>query len=112
MLASIIKTLKEVFSIVRIYPSGPDEAECRNIAILAYNDSSLSFNPDRIKDFPVDPLASDIVRTFMGREIAVPENTPAIILSDDYNPIDFFDLKMKEAIRENVIKTTDWDVLI
>jgi spermidine synthase len=112
MLASVIKTLKEVFSIVRIYPSGPDEAGCRNIAILAYNDSSLSFNPDLVKDFPVHPFASDIVRTFMGREITVPENTPAIILSDDYNPIDFFDLKMKEAVRENIIKTSDWDVLI
>ncbi|HAM53298.1 MAG TPA: hypothetical protein DCP92_22340 [Nitrospiraceae bacterium] len=112
MLASIIKSLKKVFTIVKLYPSGLDEAGNGNVAVLAYNDSSLSFNPDLIKDFPVHPMADDVVRRFMGREIAVPENTPAIILTDDYNPIDFFDLKIKEAIRKNIIKTTDWDVLI
>jgi len=41
-----------------------------------------------------------------------PEGTPAIILTDDYNPVDFCDAWLRESVRRNLLKITDWDVMI
>ncbi|MDA8239988.1 MAG: fused MFS/spermidine synthase [Nitrospiraceae bacterium] len=114
VMASVVKTLGEVFRTVKIYPEfTPGEGEgFGNIAVIASDYSPLSFDPGRVKDFPVHPLAVDIVSRFLGREYAFPEGTPAIILSDDYNPVDVYDLGLKEAVRKNIIENTDWDILI
>lgn len=48
----------------------------------------------------------------LGKEFSFPDRTPAITLSDDYNPIDFFDLRVKEATRRGLLSYTDWDLLI
>jgi hypothetical protein len=42
----------------------------------------------------------------------MPEHASAFVLSDDYNPIDFFDSSLKEDVRRDILKNTDWDILI
>ena len=114
IVASVVKTLKEVFNTVRIYPEfTPEEgAGFGNIAIVAYNYPSFSFDSARVGDFPVHPFARDAVRKFLGKEFSFPDGTPAILLSDDYNPVDFFDLSLKEAVRKKILESTAWDILI
>ena len=35
-----------------------------------------------------------------------------MLLTDDYNPIDFYDLWLKEKVRRTILETTDWDILL
>jgi hypothetical protein len=34
------------------------------------------------------------------------------VLTDDYNPIDFYDSWLREYIRRGLLQGMDWDVLI
>ena len=36
----------------------------------------------------------------------------AMILSDNYNPVDFYDLWLKELLRKIILDTTDFDILL
>lgn len=111
--ASVVKTLKAEFRQVLIIPLfNPAEGEGEgNMAIIAY-DADMVMDPEKWRSLAVHPLAQPNVERFMGREFAFPPQTPAIILSDDYNPVDFFDLRVKENVRKNILKDTDWDILI
>lgn len=35
----------------------------------------------------------------------------AIILTDDYNPVDFYDTWLKEELRKNILNSQDADIL-
>ena len=48
----------------------------------------------------------------MGKRFRLPPDTLAITLTDDYNPIDFYDAWLKESVRKSIINSTDLDVLI
>ena len=48
----------------------------------------------------------------MAHTFSFPPQTPAIVLSDDYNPVDFYDLWLKENIRKNNLNYTDFDILL
>jgi len=48
----------------------------------------------------------------MAKTFRFPEGTPAILLTDDYNPVDFYDAWLRERVRRNLLKITDWDVMI
>jgi hypothetical protein len=41
-----------------------------------------------------------------------PPGMPAIVPSDDDDPIDVFDVRLRERVRRNLLKSTDCDVLI
>jgi spermidine synthase len=114
MTASIVGTLAQVFGTVKAYPNldPAGGADPQNIALIAYDDGSLSFDPQRVKDFPVHHLVEPLIGAVLGKEFSFPDRTPAITLSDDYNPIDFFDLRVKEATRRGLLSYTDWDLLI
>jgi hypothetical protein len=51
------------------------------------------------------------VRNNLQQPFAFPPQTPAIVLSDDYNPVDFYDLWLKEMLRKNTVDSTDFDIL-
>ncbi len=114
VIASVVRTLKEVFRSVKVYPEfSPQEGGgYGNIAVIACNAPSLSFDPARVKNFPVHPLAEAGVWRYLGKEYTFPEGTPAIVLSDDFNPVDVYDLRLKETVRKNILRNTDWDILI
>lgn len=113
MTASIIKTLEQVFKTVEIYPifSPEEEKGWGNIEVLAYNYPPIPLNSEIIKNFPVHPLASKDANRFFGKKYYFPQNTPAIILSDNYNPIDFYDRWIKETVRNNILKDVDWGII-
>lgn len=114
MTASVVKTLGEAFETVEIYPafSVKYSEGSGNLAIVAYNSRPIPLNPEIVKDFPVHPFVSISVGQLLGTRFSFPSNTDAIILSDDYNPIDFYDRWLKEKLRKDILETTDADILM
>ncbi|MBI5640945.1 MAG: fused MFS/spermidine synthase [Nitrospirae bacterium] len=114
MTASVIKTLEAVFESVDVYPTFSVEGGggTGNLAVIAYTSAPLSLNLGAVRALPVHPLASEVVSGIMGRKFRFPSGTRAIVLSDNYNPIDFFDSWLKERVRRNILETTNPDILI
>jgi spermidine synthase len=112
--ASILKTLREVFVTVKMHLSfDPATGDgIQNVAFIAYDDSSLSFDRERTRDFPVHPRLRPVIDEWLGREFSFPPDTAAVTLSDDYNPADFFDIWLREEVRRSILKDTDLDMLI
>ena len=42
----------------------------------------------------------------------IPDDSEAILLTDDYNPLDLYDTGIKESIRNHILKSTEWDILV
>ncbi len=114
MTASVVKTLHAVFQTVQVYPAfAPEEGEgWGNLAIVAYDSPALILDPETLRKAPIHPLALKSFAPVIGRTFAFTGDTPAIVLTDEYNPIDFYDLWLKENIRRNILENTDWDILI
>jgi spermidine synthase len=114
MTASIIKTLKEVFATVKVYPNASTESPegILNLTVVAYNFPPINFDPEVVSRFKVHPSVEHLVRGFVGKEFVFAQDTPAIVLSDDYNPIDFFDVWLKERVRKKYMEYTDVDMLL
>lgn len=110
--ASIIKTLKEAFSTVRVYPTfdAEESGGVGNLEVFADNRPPQDLDLAAIARHPVSPLATNPA-AFLKQPFTFPENAPSIILTDNYNPIDFFDIKTKEFIRRQIIKGIDLDIL-
>lgn len=114
MTASVVKTLQSVFNQVAIYPTfDPALGEgTGNLEIVAYDGAHRSLQLDRINKFAIHPSAERMVRLSMQQPFAFPQQTPALVLSDDYNPVDFYDLWLKEQVRKIILDTTDFDILL
>lgn len=108
MTASIVRTLKEVFGTVDVYRGFDDTASdgIGNVELFAYDRPPVTIAASQLAGYEVHPMAGD-VRSLMLNKFKFPENTPAIILTDGYNPIDFYDLKTKEINRKRIIDATD-----
>ncbi len=110
MTASIVKTLRQVFDQVDLIPTfDPDEDEWGNVVVLAYFGDEAAFPSDLFAGETIHPFARKRISTF--RQFSFDEGVPAIILRDDYNPLDSYDLELKEANRRDILQTTDWDIL-
>lgn len=113
MTASVVRTLKEVFRTVDIYP-GFEVTPLNgigNLELFAYDMAPVTISPDMLTGYEVHPMAGD-VRSLMFNKFEFPLNTPAITLTDGYNPIDFYDLKTKEINRKRIIDATDLPFLM
>lgn len=112
--ASVIKTLKEVFDTVEIYLTGPLEVaeKSANITVLAYNFPSVTVNDDILKNYNIHVLARQTVEQAFGKKFSFPPDIEAIVLTDEYNPIEIFDIWQKERVRKDIIKHTDPDILL
>lgn len=113
MTASIIETLRRVFATVRVYPVFSPEGGggWGNLAVIAHNGPLIPFNAAMVSGFPVHPLAGHSVHEVMGRTFSFPADTAPIILTDDYNPVDFYDTWLKEELRRNILNSQDADIL-
>jgi spermidine synthase len=114
MTASIIRTLRQVFVTVQIYPVynlGKGEG-WGNLAVIAHDGPVRAFDPGKIRNFPVHPLAGDDVTGIMGKTFSFKAGTPAIVLTDDYNPVDFHDTWLKEELRKKIIKFSEAEMII
>jgi spermidine synthase len=114
MTVSIIRTLERVFKTVIVYPIfSPEEGEgMGNIEVLAYDYPFPQLDLEGVRNLPTHPLVQDNVRMYLGKTVAFPSTAPFVVLSDDYNPVDFYDLPLKERVRERIIEDTEWDILI
>ena len=112
--ASVIKTLQTVFMTVEVYPTFPPEGENAygNLALVAYQYPAVTFDPLITKKFPVDPMAQEGLARLLGKKYVFPRQAKAIVLTDDYNPVDFYDSWVKENVRKRILESTDWDILI
>jgi len=113
MTASIVRTLDSVFDRVELYPAfeaGNDQF-FGNLVAVAYNGPERTIRPNP------DPLAMHswaraTVRTSLNARFSFPKQTPALLLRDDYNPIDVRDAWLKEYVRGTILDETDWDILL
>jgi spermidine synthase len=114
MTASVIKTLQEVFDQVAIYPAfnASSGGGTGNIEIVAYNGTHRELQLDRISNMAMHPLAESSVRISLQNPFALQPNSDAMTLSDNYNPVDFYDLWLKEQVRKIILDTTDFDILL
>lgn len=114
MTVSIIRTLESVFKTVDIYPNYAAETNegSGNITVLAYDASFRPFERRSVEHLPVHPFAVKGVRRFLGNAYTLPAGTPGIVLTDDYNPIDFYDVWLKEWVRRMILEGVDMDVLL
>lgn len=114
MTASVVKTLENAFDQVDVYPTfDPQTSEqgVGNLAIMAYQGAARSPRLNR-ENLLVHPRSVAHVRANLGRRFEFPADTPAMVLSDAYNPIDFFDGWLRELVRRSILESTDWDILI
>jgi len=114
MTSSIVKTLQGVFDQVAIYPSfDPALGEgTGNLEIIAYDGAQRALQLDRISNITIHSGAENTVRNSMRQPFVLAPHTEAMILSDNYNPVDFYDLWLKEQVRKIILDTTDFDILL
>jgi predicted membrane-bound spermidine synthase len=113
MTASIVRTLKEVFPTVDIYPGFNVSTSngIGNVELFAYDRPSVTINAAQLAEYEVNPMAEN-VRGLMLKKFDFPGNTPAITLTDGYNPIDFYDVATKEYNRKRIVEFSDLDFLL
>jgi len=104
-------TLKRVFSHVDVYASSgyfSDTPQVVNLLFAAYDgerELAGGFVPENA--FP--PFVEDLQGLY-SRRISLEGS--GLLFTDDYNPIDFYDLKTRERFRESMISSTDSAVFI
>jgi spermidine synthase len=110
--ASIIKTLQKVFQQVVIYPAlYPEYDGIGNIEVVAYDGAPRSLQLDRVPNLNIHPDSEKFVLNKMQQTFSFPPQTPAMVLSDDFNPVDFYDMWLKEMLRDKTIEDIDFDIL-
>lgn len=114
MTVSIIRTLERVFKTVDIYPNYAVETSDGggNITVLAHDAPFKPFDRRTVAALPVHSFAHNGVSRFLGGRYALRDDAAGIILTDAYNPIDFYDIWLKEWVRTTILNGIDMDVLI
>lgn len=112
--AAIVKTLGKVFETVEVHPVSFPEGDKNwgNLAVIAYSYPSARIDYERVRRFPVNANAAAEVRQNLDKVLVLADSSDDPVLSDDYNPIDFYDSRIKERTRRYYLKSTDWDILL
>ncbi|MEH6825258.1 MAG: fused MFS/spermidine synthase [Motiliproteus sp.] len=113
MTASVVRTLEQVFDQVQIYPTVDLDKTGGNgnLALIAYQGGERSADLTRLEGVDISHYARQEVLANIGKRFEFPATTPAMILTDDYNPIDVFDSSLRESVRKEILETTHWDIL-
>jgi len=113
MTASVVRGLREAYAHVAIYAAfDPTQGDgAGNLVVLAYDGPPRPLDSGALRARPVHPLAAEAVRAALERPFAFPSGTPALRLTDDFNPIDVRDLWIKERVRRDILETTPHRVL-
>jgi len=114
MTASIIKTLRAVFDNVDVYPAYDTEgtAGMGNFAIIAYQGEKLYLDINQIDVQMIHPQLRSIVMKILRKKYTFNEDQPAMVLTDNYNPIDFYDAALRERVRKNLLRYLNRELLI
>lgn len=111
--ASILETFRQVFPAVRCSPAYDRlKSEYGNIIVVASDRELQGLDRKKLAASYVHPLAAAAVTGIIGETYIFPPETPAIVLTDDYNPVDFYDLRIKEALRADILRYTESDILL
>jgi spermidine synthase len=114
MTASVIKTLKEIFDQVEIYPTFDMKGTelNGNLTVIAYSGPAVSPDYSVLERFSIHPLAKPMVIANLQTSVALDQAVEAIVLTDAYNPIDFFDSWLRESVRDKILSGTELDILL
>lgn len=114
MTASLFRTLGELFTQVDIYPAfDVNQGDgSGNLVLVAYDGPARRVDRGSISRKPIHRLARAVVIDNIGRPFRFPANVRALILTDEFNPVDFYDAWLKESVRSQILEGTDWDTLI
>ena len=114
MTSSVVKTLQSVFDQVAVYPAfdATSGEGTGNLEIMAYDGVARDPQFDRIGSLNIHPLSDATVRASMRGPFSMAPHSDAMVLSDNYNPVDFYDLWLKEQVRKIILETTDFDILL
>jgi len=112
--ASVAATLGAVFEQVQIFPmfalDGTDDSG--NLTVVGYDGGPRAASTALLGHIPVHPLAAKAVRSILIAPYVFPAETPSMLLSDDFNPMDVHDAWLRERVRRNILETTDWGMLL
>ncbi|MBI5444279.1 MAG: fused MFS/spermidine synthase [Deltaproteobacteria bacterium] len=112
MTASVVRTMEAVFSTVQIYPTfDPAAGGQGNLVLLAYDGPDVTPPADAFASGAVHPLAV-AARQIPGWRFRLPPGERSVILTDDYNPIDLYDVHLHEAVRRRILADTPWGILL
>jgi len=113
MTASVVRGLRESYAQVEIYAAfDPAQSDgTGNLVVLAYDGAPRRLDAASLGERPLHPLAADGVRAALARPFSFAPDTPALRLTDDFNPIDVRDLWLKERLRRHILQSTPNRVL-
>jgi len=115
MTASVVRTLETVFDHVDVYGvfAGGETSGVGNLAVFAYSGEPRLPSFDFTAIGPsIHPRVRAQVLMALRRSIEIQADLPFLILTDDYNPIDFFDAELREAVRKAILEGTSWEILL
>ncbi|MBI3089879.1 MAG: fused MFS/spermidine synthase [Candidatus Tectomicrobia bacterium] len=111
--ASLQATLRQVFAQVDVYFSPfsqrPQDADFGNLLFAAYRHEPL--DPLPTPQLTVHPSAQAALRNLLASRFRLPTEG-ALLLTDDYNPIDYYDLAAKEAFRRRMQEILGANILL
>ena len=102
MLPSILATLREAFSEVRIHTAGSGTHAANFVVLAANRPLEFAVLPDQSHIHPLAESAAELLR----RPSISVDSRYAQVLSDDFNPLDLRDTRHKEQVRRDVIENT------
>jgi spermidine synthase len=91
MVASLNRTLSSVFRSVRIHATGNG-----NVFFVAADQAELTFNPPPVESAP-ESMQAEVLSGY-NAQVTV-DSSKGMLLTDDYNPADFFDAANRERLR-------------
>ena len=114
MTVSIVRTINTVFEQVDVYPTFDANRGdgTGNLVLLAYDGPQRTPDAERMREFPVHPLAEQLQSGAMFRPIQIDSSLPSMVITDDFNPLDVHDAWLREALRRRILDTTHWSLLL
>jgi len=114
LLPAVVRTLRSQFSDVVAFPlfdaSNPASAS-GNLVILASN-ASLDGTLALKHISGVHRFAATGVAAALAQGVRMPVHANALLLSDDFNPLDVFDAALHEGVRRTILETTPVEILL
>jgi len=115
MTASVIKTIESVFDKTLIMPlfNTHKSDAIGNIIIFAYSSSVTAPMQFHVpSSAAIHPRARFQVSYALQNRYYSPNVADAVILTDEYNPMDYADMAFKEKIRQELLAKSDLDILL
>ncbi len=111
---SVLKTLGTLFEHVDYYPVATTaKSAITNVIVVAYNGPAKSFDRNVFEHMVYYPsIQQNIMNSLsMPQRLAEPQREP-IVLRDDYNPLDAWDMAIREEVRSNILGYQELELLI